>query len=193
MCSIFFFVLGCLFFLFSHLLFFKCRVFFAQIPYLVRSDVPTRYLFGTARLATTLLAFPVQGQVRQTLPSKFGRVCLVSRVHVPCVVRHVFFFQRIAKQVVRMVQIHTSLCATLDLGTWVRAPVSANKLFSLPFIFVCFLFFLFFFFIAFHIICVFGQSAPWIPFVIALHKRGTCKSFAPKNRYRYIIRLRDEH
>ena len=63
------------------------------------------YLFGSARLATTL-AFPVQKDRFECgiVLCKFGRVCRVSRVHVPCILRDVSFKNQ---YVVRLVQIPT--------------------------------------------------------------------------------------
>ena len=84
----------CLFF-FSHFLspihfFSKCWRF------LLKKLYEFMYLFGTARLATTLvIVFPVQGGTPctglNTLSSDFGRVCRVSRVRVPRLVCPIFY------------------------------------------------------------------------------------------------------
>ena len=79
------------FFFHFRLHFFLHRIFFVQF-WCFRSNTSLRIhlSFGTARHSSCLSP---QGQVWYLyFASKlFGRVCRVSRVHVPCVVRDVFF------------------------------------------------------------------------------------------------------
>ena len=94
------------------------------------------------------------GQVRGTISSKQGRVRRVSRMHVPCVVRRVFFLLKTCntylvrsplgpKYMPACVQLYTpSICQLVcnfgfvGVGSTLGKRYSCKR-FSLPFIFVC--------------------------------------------------------
>ena len=96
--------------------------------------------------------------------------------------------------VVRLIQIYASLCATFGFVDMGSSPgeLYSYKRFSLPFVVVLLFFF------AFPIICVCGQSAPWIRFVTKFNKHGgreiictkmaTCSS-TRKRTYRITYRI----
>ena len=87
---------------------------------------------------TTLLAFLVQGQVRGISSPKFGHSCAVCHSCMRRVLWLTLSFFKIKHTAVRLIQMY-SLCATLDLWPWVRAPGKRYTSASL-----CLSFFLFF-------------------------------------------------